>query len=162
MGHSNGGQGAWYLASRFPDRVLGGKTVVFLVAVPDSFISSDDSCTGGGVYQVASLYTFNNVTVGSSLATSAVPDSRVAVRSAHFIDPALRAILETSLTPDNNDLFMSNIADIPVLAVHGYEYLAHDSGLSLPMVPEEMTRMSQYGIHENMRACSKLGERMRT
>lgn len=24
MGHSNGGQGSWYLASRFPDRVLGG------------------------------------------------------------------------------------------------------------------------------------------
>lgn len=24
MGHSNGAQGAWYLASRYPDRVLGG------------------------------------------------------------------------------------------------------------------------------------------
>ena len=24
LGHSNGGQGAWYLASRHPDRVLGG------------------------------------------------------------------------------------------------------------------------------------------
>jgi pimeloyl-ACP methyl ester carboxylesterase len=24
MGHSNGGQGAWYLASRYPDRVIGG------------------------------------------------------------------------------------------------------------------------------------------
>ena len=23
VGHSNGGQGAWYLASRFPDRVVG-------------------------------------------------------------------------------------------------------------------------------------------
>ena len=23
-GHSNGGQGAWYLASRYPDRVVGG------------------------------------------------------------------------------------------------------------------------------------------
>lgn len=24
MGHSNGGQGAWHLSSRYPDRVLGG------------------------------------------------------------------------------------------------------------------------------------------
>ena len=24
LGHSNGGQGAWYLAARFPDRVVGG------------------------------------------------------------------------------------------------------------------------------------------
>ena len=40
-------------------------------------------------------------------------------RSAHFIDPALRAILETSLTPDDNDLFLTNLLDTPVLAVHG-------------------------------------------
>ncbi|KAJ3539241.1 hypothetical protein NMY22_g4823 [Coprinellus aureogranulatus] len=40
-------------------------------------------------------------------------------RSAHFIDPALRAILETSLTPDDNDLHLSNIARLPLLAVHG-------------------------------------------
>lgn len=25
VGHSNGGQGTWYLTSRWPDRVLGGK-----------------------------------------------------------------------------------------------------------------------------------------
>jgi pimeloyl-ACP methyl ester carboxylesterase len=25
LGHSNGGQGVWYQASRFPDRVLAGK-----------------------------------------------------------------------------------------------------------------------------------------
>lgn len=24
LGHSNGGQGAWFLASRYPDRVVGG------------------------------------------------------------------------------------------------------------------------------------------
>ena len=41
-------------------------------------------------------------------------------RSAHFIDPALRAILESSLTPDDNDLFLSNLVDTPVLAVHGF------------------------------------------
>ena len=25
MGHSNGGQGKWYLSSRYPDRILGGR-----------------------------------------------------------------------------------------------------------------------------------------
>ncbi|KAJ7168119.1 hypothetical protein C8R43DRAFT_1060269 [Mycena crocata] len=82
MGHSNGGQGAWYLASRFPDRVLG--------VVP------------------ASAYIKSQAYV-----------SLLMSRSAHFIDPAVRAILETSLTPDDNDLFLSNLVDTPVLAVHG-------------------------------------------
>lgn len=27
IGHSNGGQGAWHIAARFPDRVIGGKCV---------------------------------------------------------------------------------------------------------------------------------------
>jgi hypothetical protein len=40
-------------------------------------------------------------------------------RFAHFIDPALRAVLETSLLPDDNDLFLSNLAHTPVLAIHG-------------------------------------------
>lgn len=26
-GHSNGGQGTWHLASRYPDRVVGGKWI---------------------------------------------------------------------------------------------------------------------------------------
>ncbi|KAJ7090213.1 hypothetical protein B0H15DRAFT_779111 [Mycena belliarum] len=80
MGHSNGGQGAWYLASRFPDRVLG--------VVP------------AAAYIKSQAY---------------VP----LIISAHFIDPAVRAILESSLTPDDNDLFLSNLVDTPVLAVHG-------------------------------------------
>ncbi|KAF8184969.1 hypothetical protein K438DRAFT_1597701 [Mycena galopus ATCC 62051] len=82
MGHSNGGQGAWYLASRFPDRVLG-------VVPAAGYIKSQ----------------------------SYVP--LIMSRSAHFIDPAVRAILESSLTPDDNDLFLSNLVDTPVLAVHG-------------------------------------------
>lgn len=43
-------------------------------------------------------------------------------RFAHFADPALRAVLESSLTPDDNDLFMSNVAGsgMPVLAIHGW------------------------------------------
>ena len=42
------------------------------------------------------------------------------VRSAHYVDPGLRAILDSSLTPDDNDLFLSNLADTPILAIHGY------------------------------------------
>ena len=32
MGHSNGGQGSWYLAARYPDRVVAGvwRCAVFL------------------------------------------------------------------------------------------------------------------------------------
>ncbi|KAK7023879.1 transmembrane protein [Favolaschia claudopus] len=82
MGHSNGGQGAWYLASRFPDRVL--------AVVP------------------AAAYIKSQAYVPLLMS-----------RSSHFIDPAVRAILETSLTPDDNDLFLSNLVDMPIFAVHG-------------------------------------------
>ena len=40
-------------------------------------------------------------------------------RSAHYIDPFVRAILETSFTPDDNDLFLSNVVHTPILAIHG-------------------------------------------
>ncbi|KAI0371785.1 hypothetical protein BV20DRAFT_1066969 [Pilatotrama ljubarskyi] len=82
VGHSNGGQGAWYLAARYPDRVVG-------VIPAAGYIKSQ----------------------------SYVP--WVQSRSAHYIDPALRAILDSSLTPDDNDLFLSNLVDTPVLAIHG-------------------------------------------
>ena len=39
--------------------------------------------------------------------------------SHHYADPALMGILFSSLTPYNNDLHASNLAHIPVLAVHG-------------------------------------------
>ncbi|THV08034.1 hypothetical protein K435DRAFT_815267 [Dendrothele bispora CBS 962.96] len=84
MGHSNGGQGAWYLASRYPDRTL--------AVVP------------------AAAYIKSQSYVPLTLS-----------RSARYIDPALNAILESSLTPDNNDLFMSNLVNMPVLAIHGGE-----------------------------------------
>ena len=35
------------------------------------------------------------------------------------MDPVLNSILESSLTPDDNDLFSSNLAGLSVLAVHG-------------------------------------------
>ncbi|KAF9001962.1 hypothetical protein BDQ17DRAFT_1281013 [Cyathus striatus] len=82
MGHSNGGQGAWYLASRFPDRVLG-------VVAASAYIKSQ----------------------------AYVP--LIMSRSAHFVDPGLRSILESSLTPDDNDIHLSNLANIPILAIHG-------------------------------------------
>ncbi|KAF5373151.1 hypothetical protein D9758_001792 [Tetrapyrgos nigripes] len=82
MGHSNGGQGAWYLASRYPDRVL--------AVVPASAYIKSQS--------------YAPLTMS---------------RSARYIDPQLTAILESSLTPDNNDLFVSNLVDTPVLAIHG-------------------------------------------
>ncbi|THH15894.1 hypothetical protein EW146_g4658 [Bondarzewia mesenterica] len=82
LGHSNGGQGAWYMAARFPDRVVG--------AVPAA---------------------------GYIKAQAYVPLTQS--RSAHFVDPSLRAILETSHTPDDNDLFLSNLVDTPILAIHG-------------------------------------------
>ncbi|KAG6334879.1 hypothetical protein ID866_4203 [Astraeus odoratus] len=82
MGHSNGGQGAWYIAERYPDRVCG--------VVPASGYIKSQAYVPWGMS-----------------------------RFAHFIDPFLRAVLETSLTPDDNDVFMSNLAGIPILALQG-------------------------------------------
>ncbi|KAF9036995.1 hypothetical protein BDZ89DRAFT_1061691 [Hymenopellis radicata] len=82
LGHSNGGQGAWYSAARYPDRVV--------AVVP------------------ASAYIKSQSYVPLTMS-----------RSARFTDPALLSVLESSLTPDNNDLFMSNLVDTPILAIHG-------------------------------------------
>ncbi|KAF8876046.1 hypothetical protein CPB84DRAFT_1838726 [Gymnopilus junonius] len=82
VGHSNGGQGTWYLASRYPDRVL--------AAVP------------------ASAYVKSQSYIPLTLS-----------RGGHFIDPALRAILDAAQTPDDNDLHLSNLIDMPILAIHG-------------------------------------------
>jgi hypothetical protein len=37
----------------------------------------------------------------------------------------LRAILETAYTPDDNDLFLSNVAHTPIWAIHGYVARQH-------------------------------------
>ncbi|KAF7778870.1 hypothetical protein Agabi119p4_3215 [Agaricus bisporus var. burnettii] len=84
LGHSNGGQGAWWLASRSPDRIL--------ALVP------------------AAGYIKSQAYVPLTMS-----------RSAHFIDPSLRAVLESSLTPDDNDLFLTNLTHKPVLVIHGGE-----------------------------------------
>ncbi|KAI4528329.1 hypothetical protein K525DRAFT_252265 [Schizophyllum commune Loenen D] len=82
VGHSNGGQGAWYLASRFPDRVVG------VVA--------------------AAAYIKSQAYVGLGMG-----------RGAHYADPALNGILDASFAADDNDLFLTNLADIPIYAIHG-------------------------------------------
>lgn len=82
IGHSNGGQGAIYLASRYPDRAIG-------VVAAAGYIKSQ----------------------------AYVPLTMS--RSAHYIDPFLRAILESSFTPDDNDLHLTNITDKPVFLIHG-------------------------------------------
>ncbi|KAG8217230.1 hypothetical protein J3R82DRAFT_5317 [Butyriboletus roseoflavus] len=82
MGHSNGGQGTWYMASRWPDRVC--------AVVP------------------AAGYIKSQAYVSWCMS-----------RFAHFADPALRAVLDSSLTPDDNDLFLGNLVGKPVLALHG-------------------------------------------
>ncbi|KAL1691452.1 hypothetical protein GGG16DRAFT_53664 [Schizophyllum commune] len=82
IGHSNGGQGAWYLASRFPDRVVG-------VVAAAAYIKSQ-------------AY----VSLGMG-------------RGAHYADPALNGILDASFAADDNDLFLTNLADIPIYAIHG-------------------------------------------
>ncbi|KAF8556922.1 hypothetical protein OG21DRAFT_1505960 [Imleria badia] len=84
MGHSNGGQGAWYVASRWPNRVC--------AVVP------------------AAGYIKSQAYVSWCMS-----------RFAHFVDPALRAILDSSLTPDDNDLFLGNLVGKPVLALNGGE-----------------------------------------
>ncbi|KAH6918772.1 hypothetical protein BKA70DRAFT_28649 [Coprinopsis sp. MPI-PUGE-AT-0042] len=82
LGHSNGGQGVWHVASRFPDRVI--------AIIPAAAYSKSQSY---------------------------IPLTQS--RSSHFIDPALRSILESSLTPDDNDLHVANLAHTPILAIHG-------------------------------------------
>lgn len=82
IGHSNGGQGVWYIASRFPSGVL--------AAVP------------------AAAYIKSQQYVSTGLS-----------HGAHFADVTLRAILDATLQPDDNDLFLTNLVSTPILAVHG-------------------------------------------
>ncbi|WVW83889.1 hypothetical protein I302_105911 [Kwoniella bestiolae CBS 10118] len=84
MGHSNGGQGAWHLAARYPDRIVG------MVAA-------------SGWLTIQDYVPYTELT------------------SKHYADPALLGILSSSLSPYNNDLYLSNLVDIPILVIHGAE-----------------------------------------
>jgi hypothetical protein len=63
LGHSNGGQGTWYMASRYPDRVIAGQCIFnhpleglshFLVMV----LRSSSCCC---IYQVTGIYSPSHV-----------------------------------------------------------------------------------------------------
>lgn len=42
-------------------------------------------------------------------------------RGTHFLDASRNAVLLSALTPDDNDLFMSNVINTPILAIHGLD-----------------------------------------
>ncbi|KAI1790745.1 hypothetical protein LXA43DRAFT_973466 [Ganoderma leucocontextum] len=118
MGHSNGGQGAWYIAARYPDRVVG--------VVP------------AAAYIKSQAY---------------VP--WVQSRSAHYVDPALRAVLDSSLTPDDNDLFLSNLADMPILAIHG----GNDDNVPVWHTRELVSTLKTWNPHANVSYHEDSGEK---
>jgi pimeloyl-ACP methyl ester carboxylesterase len=60
MGHSNGGQGSWYLSSRFPDRVIAGHSFSPVFGLPLT-ITLSYCCRR--VYQISILYPIVNVKV---------------------------------------------------------------------------------------------------
>lgn len=82
MGHSNGGQGAWHIAARYPDE--------FIAVVP-----------AAGYLKIQDYVNYNAWT------------------SDHYADPILMGILMASLSPFDNDLYASNLVDVPILALHG-------------------------------------------
>ncbi|KAG2020554.1 hypothetical protein CC2G_005880 [Coprinopsis cinerea AmutBmut pab1-1] len=114
IGHSNGGQGAWHLASHYPDRVL--------------------AVAPAAAYSKSQSY---------------VPLTHS--RSAHYMDPALRSILETSFTPDDNDLHLSNILQTPVLAIHGGADENVPSWHSRVLVDTLKTLARQAGVNSSVR-----------
>lgn len=102
MGHSNGGQGTWHIAARSPDRVVGSMSTSYQL---DHF----------------SILTLMSTVIPAAAyvkSQSYVPWTMS--RSAHYADPFLEAILQTSLTPDDNDLFLGNLHGKNVLAIHGW------------------------------------------
>lgn len=102
MGHSNGGQGAWYMASRWPDRVCAGESSFRTFHALEVFILNFAPVVPAAGYIKSQAYV-----------------SWCMSRFAHFVDPVLRAILDSSLTPDDNDLFLGNLVGRPVLALNG-------------------------------------------
>lgn len=99
LGHSNGGQGVWYVASRFPSRVLAGKC--------------------HGFYHVTHQVDCCIAVPASAYVKSQIYVSRTLSRGSQFMDTALSNILESALLPDDNDLYLSNLVSVPILAIHG-------------------------------------------
>lgn len=109
MGHSNGGQGTWYMASRWPDRVCAGEFALCPLSRPRRVHT--ESCL--------TSFPYTPVVPAAGYIKSQAYVPWCMSRSAHFVDPALHAVLESSLTPDDNDLFLGNLVGKPVLALHG-------------------------------------------
>lgn len=61
MGHSNGGQGAWYVASRWPDKVKAGMFDRLYLRLYQ--VDGENSRSRCGVHQVAGICTMDNVAV---------------------------------------------------------------------------------------------------
>ncbi|KAI8071088.1 hypothetical protein BC940DRAFT_295251 [Gongronella butleri] len=82
IGHSNGGQGAWHLATHFPDRAIA------VVAA-------------AGYTKIQDYVSYANWV------------------SKSYVDPFLYGVLESSIAEFNNDLHLSNMVGLPVLARYG-------------------------------------------
>ena len=148
IGHSNGGQGAWHIAERFPDRVVAGKLLSrpLFKGLTHAF-SYPRRC----IHQVSGLCTVD------AIAVCLLHGPRISIltrwqSARHFVDPALNSILESSLTPDDNDLFLSNIAGVSVLAVHGWVYFVTASIFS-DTPSAAMMEMCRRGIPGSCSAC---------
>ncbi|KAF5324468.1 hypothetical protein D9611_004528 [Ephemerocybe angulata] len=103
IGHSNGGQGVWHISTHYPDRIIAGELL---------HCEGQTNKINKGYRQTAAP------TAGYIKSQAYIPLTES--RSAHFIDPSLRAILESSLTPDDNDLHLTNAAHLPIQAIHGH------------------------------------------
>lgn len=58
LGHSNGGQGAWHVASRFPDRVIAGVFTLANYAMLALYLTNVySSHSGGCIHQIPSIRT---------------------------------------------------------------------------------------------------------
>ncbi|KAI8092831.1 uncharacterized protein BX664DRAFT_328258 [Halteromyces radiatus] len=84
MGHSNGGQGVWYLATHHPDRAIA-------------------AVAAAGYVKIQDYVSYNNW-----------------ISHSH-IDPLLFGVLESAYAEYNNDLHLSNMVGLPVLAKCGSE-----------------------------------------
>lgn len=82
IGHSNGGQGTWHLAARYPDRIRAAIIAAGYLKIQDYVPYTEH--TGW-----------------------------------RYADPALAGVLMSALSPYNNDLYASNLASVPILAIHG-------------------------------------------
>lgn len=91
-------------------------------------------------------------------------------RGERFADPALRRVLESALTPDNNDLFLGNVADsVPILAIHGWVAGLQSTPLNITYIfgssPEFVavtTLTCRRGTRGNMSALLSPGEKALT